>query len=127
MGKLIRDRVPEILDRRGVEFTTTVLDDADFARALRMKILEEAQEVADAETAADLVEEFGDLYEVLMTLAKHEGLDEQDIRTRASAKRETHGGFAGRLFTTSYRYGIVHRIADSTRSLSARHVIGCVA
>ena len=103
MGKLIRDRVPEILDRRGVEFTTTVLDDADFARALRMKILEEAQEVADAETAADLVEELGDLYEVLMTLAKHEGLDEQDIRTRASAKRKTHGGFAGRLFTTSFR------------------------
>jgi predicted house-cleaning noncanonical NTP pyrophosphatase (MazG superfamily) len=103
MGKLIRDRIPEILERRGVEFTTTVLDDAGFSRALRMKVLEEAQEVADAENAADLVEELGDLYEVLLALAEHEGVSEQEIRTRAAAKRETHGGFAGRLFTTSYR------------------------
>jgi predicted house-cleaning noncanonical NTP pyrophosphatase (MazG superfamily) len=103
MGKLIRDRVPERLERRGVEFTTTVLDDAGFARALRLKILEEAQEVADAETPADLVEELGDLYEVLITLAEHEGFDEHDVRMRASAKRASHGGFAGRIFTTSYR------------------------
>jgi len=106
MGKLIRDRVPEILERRGVEFTTTVLNDADFARALREKILEEAKEVAEADTSAALAEELGDLYEVLITLAGHEGFDEQHIRIRAAAKRATHGGFDGRIFTTSYREAI---------------------
>lgn len=83
--------------------TTVVLDDAEFARALRDKIIEEAKEVADATTAAELVEELGDLFEVAMALAEHEGLDERDVRRRARAKRASHGGFDGRLFTTSYQ------------------------
>lgn len=105
MGKLIRDRIPERLAAEGVEVTVVELTGPELVAALRAKVREEAGEVAGADTRAALVEELGDLREVLDALAAAEGVGDEEIRERAAEKRRTHGGFARGLSSTSYDAG----------------------
>ncbi|WP_404501974.1 phosphoribosyl-ATP pyrophosphohydrolase [Arthrobacter sp. GAS37] len=101
MGKLVRDRIPEVVARDGGQIPTRVLDDSEFGRALRDKVREEALEVAQAASREALIEELADLREVAGALARHEGIDEDVVRARADEKRITHGAFDARLLSTS--------------------------
>lgn len=102
MGKLVRDRIPERLAAEGLVITTVEVTGPELVAALRAKVLEEAAEVAGAPDRAALVEELGDLREVLDALAAAEGVGDAEIRERAAEKRRTHGGFTRGLFSTSY-------------------------
>ncbi|WP_125778442.1 nucleoside triphosphate pyrophosphohydrolase [Antribacter gilvus] len=97
MEKLIRDLVPALAAGRGSHLETRVLGGPEFAQALRSKVVEEAQEVAEARTREALVEELADLLEVVSALARVEGIDEGSVRERAEQKRRSHGGFEERL------------------------------
>lgn len=103
MGKLIRDRVPELLEARGEVITTIELRGDELLTALRAKVVEEAAEVAAADTRDALVEELADLREVLSRLGEVAGITDDELRARAADKRRTHGGFDRGLFSTSYR------------------------
>ncbi|MEH0110548.1 nucleoside triphosphate pyrophosphohydrolase [Tersicoccus sp. MR15.9] len=102
MGKLIRDRIPEITTAAGGICGTRVLDDDEYAYQLRAKVIEEATEVAGALGRDHLIEEVGDVLEVVDALLAHEGITMAEVRAAAHAKRQARGGFAGRLFTTDY-------------------------
>ena len=103
MGKLIRDRVPEIVREKGHHIEVRQLTAPEYAAALREKLLEEASEAATAHDRAALVEELADLAEVVCTLAQHEGITEAEIRSQMAAKNRSHGNFDGRMYSTSYR------------------------
>ncbi|MEP0772451.1 nucleoside triphosphate pyrophosphohydrolase [Coleofasciculus sp. FACHB-SPT36] len=55
-NKLVRDRIPEIIHQAGRECKVQVMSEAEYHQALRDKLIEEAQEAAEA-TAQDLVKE----------------------------------------------------------------------
>src|SRR5690554_4477438 len=59
--KLIRDRIPEIIEADGKRAVTEVLDDLAFKRYLDIKLEEELKEYL----VADSVEELADLVEVV--------------------------------------------------------------
>jgi predicted house-cleaning noncanonical NTP pyrophosphatase (MazG superfamily) len=61
-NKLVRDRIPEIIQAAGQEYATEVMSLEEYQQALREKLIEEAQEAADA---SDLISELADLYEVM--------------------------------------------------------------
>jgi predicted house-cleaning noncanonical NTP pyrophosphatase (MazG superfamily) len=96
-GKLIRDRIPEIMDAAGVRYEVAVLDDAAFRSALRAKLLEEATEAASAGSAEELAKEIADLFEVAETLLAVEGVDAEAVRAVQRERREARGGFGRRL------------------------------
>ena len=74
MGKLVRDSL-------GIEPHRLIqLDDTAYERALRDKVIEEATEVFDAETDSDIVEEIGDLLEVLVTLMAFKKIDMDEVQ-----------------------------------------------
>jgi len=58
-NKLVRDRIPDILESQKVRFGVKEMTQAEFCQALRQKLTEEAQEVAEAVEAS-----FESLYNV---------------------------------------------------------------
>ena len=50
--KLVRDRIPEVIQSQGRRPVTRVLDEASYRQALLAKLIEEAQEASHA-TAGD--------------------------------------------------------------------------
>ena len=97
MGKLVRDRIPEIIEASGRTPVVQVLDADSYEEALLDKLLEEAQELGDA-APEDRLEEAADVYEVLLAVADLLGVNFDGIVDRAEAKRAERGGFRDRLW-----------------------------
>jgi predicted house-cleaning noncanonical NTP pyrophosphatase (MazG superfamily) len=91
-NKLVRDRVPEIIRRQDKTCRTCTLDDQEYRQALRVKLLEEAEEAAHA-PEGELGGELGDLLEVITALMEAYGLDETTVDASRRLKREKRGGF----------------------------------
>jgi predicted house-cleaning noncanonical NTP pyrophosphatase (MazG superfamily) len=93
-NKLVRDRIPEIIQAAGQEYAAEVMSLEDYQQALREKLVEEAQEAADAR---DLIGELADLYEVMDALIKVYGIDPDAIAAEQRRKRDERGGFSQRI------------------------------
>ncbi len=63
--KLVRDRIPELAAANGQPARFHQADREEFSRGLRAKLLEEAHEAAAATNPAGLLEELGDVLQVL--------------------------------------------------------------
>lgn len=97
MGKLVRDLIPDLIQRSGRKPSIRVLDENDYVSALHDKLLEEAMELREAEGPARL-EEAADVYEVLRAIAATLRVDMSAIAHVAEAKRNERGGFERRLW-----------------------------
>ncbi len=95
-NKLVRDRIPEIIRQSGNECELSVLSDVEYCQALRVKLLEEAKEVAEAE-GEDLVTELADLYEVIDALMASYGIAGDRVLAEQVKRREARGGFAQKI------------------------------
>ena len=101
MGKLVRDRVPDIIGASGRHYDIRILPLQEYASALSKKLLEEAREVVEA-SPKEILEELADLYEVADAVAKLHGFDTEEVRQLQATKREKRGGFEGRVFLQSF-------------------------
>ncbi|AQZ68545.1 unnamed protein product [[Actinomadura] parvosata subsp. kistnae] len=97
MGKLVRDNIPDIIRQAGREPIVTVLDEADYRKALLAKLFEEATELNEA-APAEVAEEIADVYEVLRALAAVHGHEWAAIEEVAATKRKQRGAFRDRLY-----------------------------
>lgn len=96
-GKLVRDRIPEIIEAAGKTATVRVLDEAELIPALISKLAEEAEELRHAEPD-DRLGELADLHEVLSALTEALGFSGEQVREAARRKRAERGGFSHRLW-----------------------------
>lgn len=95
--KLVRDRIPDIIQNDGhLCGVETLEDNQAFRRALREKLIEEATEAANAPDT-DLAAELADLQEVIDALIDAYGLTPQAVRDLQHRRREERGGFRKRL------------------------------
>jgi predicted house-cleaning noncanonical NTP pyrophosphatase (MazG superfamily)/uracil-DNA glycosylase len=95
-NKLIRDRIPEILDGSGVRYDVQEMREAEYLKALRAKVVEEAREVSGA-PAGELTKEIADLLEVLLAFQKHGGVDMGEVERIRKERLRDRGGFERRL------------------------------
>lgn len=93
-GKLIRDRIPEIIAAQGKECETRILDGAEYHLELERKLQEEVAEYL----ASGAAEELADMMEVIYAIAQENGLSPEDLERLRLEKREQRGGFEGRVF-----------------------------
>ena len=91
--KLIRDNIPEICKKNKQIAVTKTLNDKEYRKALRKKLLEETNEYLKSEELSELA----DILEVVDALAKLQGSDFEDILRLKSKKAETNGAFDKRL------------------------------
>ena len=97
MGKLVRDRIPEIMRADGREPDVRVMDDQEYLASLFDKLLEEAEELRQA-PPEQRMEEAADVYEVLCAIAASLGIDIDGVRAGADQKRRDRGGFSARIW-----------------------------
>ncbi|HEX2312854.1 MAG TPA: NUDIX domain-containing protein [Thermomonospora sp.] len=91
--KLVRDRIPEIIEAAGGHPETRTADEAEYLAALRAKLYEEAGEyVADGDPA-----ELADVLEVVRALASAHGMDPAELERLRAEKAAERGGFTGRV------------------------------
>jgi predicted house-cleaning noncanonical NTP pyrophosphatase (MazG superfamily) len=94
--KLVRDRIPELATANGHPGSFQQATEAEYARSLRAKLLEEAREAATASPAA-LVEELGDVLQVLYALAAEAGYAAAEIECARARTARTHGTYTRRI------------------------------
>ena len=96
---LVRDKMVEKMQSEGILVDYKELSQKDYEDALRKKVIEEAQEVADERNHEKLIYELADLLEVAQTLANTVGITESEILEARKKKREKSGGFTKKHFT----------------------------
>jgi predicted house-cleaning noncanonical NTP pyrophosphatase (MazG superfamily) len=94
--KLVRDHIPELAATNGHPGIFQQATEAEFALWLRAKLLEEAREAATARPA-ELVEELGDVLQVLYALAAEAGYAAAEVECARARKARTHGTYTRRL------------------------------
>lgn len=96
-NKLVRDRIPEIIESGGHRAVTHTLNDGGYRPALLAKLIEEAAEASRASADA-LPAELADVLEVVRALAMTLGLTWEQLLRLTAEKRTQRGGFQDRIF-----------------------------
>lgn len=92
-NKLVRDKIPEKIEKNGEQAVTAQLEKDILIRLLKRKLVEESLEVLDAKDTDDLIAELADVMEVIDSIVKQKGIVFQDILDRKEKKRKKAGGF----------------------------------
>ncbi|OHA56374.1 MAG: hypothetical protein A2441_03485 [Candidatus Veblenbacteria bacterium RIFOXYC2_FULL_42_11] len=92
-NKIVRDKVVAHLTDLGKEPESIEVGPEEALELLKQKLIEEAQEVASADSNKELIRECGDLQEVLDTVIKYAGVDPSIVSAVRKEKFENRGGF----------------------------------
>lgn len=95
-NKLVRDKIPDIIEQSGNQCEIVILSDQDYQQALRQKLIEEATEVAQAQNT-QLAEELADLYEVIDSLLMAAGINPETVVAQQQKKQEERGSFQEKI------------------------------
>jgi predicted house-cleaning noncanonical NTP pyrophosphatase (MazG superfamily) len=105
--KLWRDKMVDIVEQReGSKIYWRQLNDQEFNQNIRIKLLEEAEEVVNAQSRNELIGELADLYEVIDSLTAVNNINIKEIVTEQMRKRDERGGFTGRKFVEKTQHPI---------------------
>lgn len=97
-NKLVRDRIPEIIDSSNKEFSSRVLADEEYILEINKKMHEELAEYEAATTNEDAIEELADLLELIHAAAAVYGTSINDLERIRKDKAKKRGGFDERIF-----------------------------
>ena len=97
-NKLVRDKIPEIIENDDEIVFTHVLGDAEYRLELYKKLNEECMEVATSTSAKETLEELADVLEVVRSIAELNGSQLDDVIQIADRKMLNRGGFQKRIF-----------------------------
>lgn len=98
-NKLVRDRIPEIIESKGSKVKYHVLSESKFKEALMNKLAEEFEELLRADTEEEIIEELADLFSVCFALADSIGRDK--VFDKFTSKNIARGLFKKRYFLES--------------------------
>jgi predicted house-cleaning noncanonical NTP pyrophosphatase (MazG superfamily) len=97
-NKLVRDRIPEIIESTGKNFSTRVLNNEEYITELKNKSFEELQEYVQTTNNEDSIEELADLLEIIHALAEYHGSSIEMVEEIRKVKAEKRGGFKEKIF-----------------------------
>jgi len=92
-NKLVRDKIPEYVRKKGGTPVFHIADDAEYWQKLKEKLLEEAEEFNKAENA----EEFADILEVLEAISDYKKFSKEEVEKIKREKAEERGKFKERI------------------------------
>lgn len=102
-GKLVRDKIPDIIKQNGEEPITRILSDGEYKKELEKKLLEECKEVLESSDESRL-EELADLLEVMLALGRLQGKTFEDIIRICEQKRLKRGAFEEKIYLEKVRW-----------------------
>lgn len=96
-NKLIRDKIPEIINAQGKKCETRILDNEEYLNELNKKLKEELNEYYESGE----IEELADITEIIYAISQHKGASIEEFEKMRQDKRDKRGGFEKRLFLLS--------------------------
>ena len=92
-NKLVRDRIPEIIQASGKKCSTEILSDEEYLKLVDAKLDEELAEYHKDQN----IEELADLLEVIHAATLARGYSLEDLERVRAEKAAKRGGFAKRI------------------------------
>jgi len=99
--KLVRDRIPEIIEASGKTCVTKILSDEEYLNMLDAKLDEELAEYHQDQN----IEELADLLEVIYAAASARGYTLEQLEEVRANKAEKRGGFQKKIFLVEVQEG----------------------
>lgn len=97
-NKLVRDNIPDIIEKDGEIPVTRILLDSEYRTELYKKLLEECNELISAKTSDDIIGEASDVFEVLSAISELEGSNIDKVIETSKKKRLKRGRFTKKIF-----------------------------
>jgi predicted house-cleaning noncanonical NTP pyrophosphatase (MazG superfamily) len=94
MGKLVRDKIPQIIEASGATPLTRILETEEYLSCLETKLDEEVQEFHESKSP----EELADILEVVYALAAAQGCSREQLLDIYTKKNAARGGFEKRIY-----------------------------
>ena len=98
-NKLVRDRIPEIIENDNKSCDIRILDDKEYLEMIDAKLDEELAEYHQDQN----LEELADLLEVLYAATKARGYSLEELEVCRKKKAEKRGTFDKRIFLEEVR------------------------
>jgi len=96
-NKLVRDKIPEIMESKGEKPKFRILSDEEYICSLEQKLDEEVGEYHQDKNA----EELADILEVVFALADVNGCSREELTEIYQKKHGSRGGFSKKYFLIS--------------------------
>ena len=93
-GKLVRDKIPQIIIADGKKPITRILDEEEYLSELDKKLNEEIAEYQEDNS----IEELADVLEVMFAICEARGYSVEELMKVRNSKRDKRGGFEQRIF-----------------------------
>ena len=93
-NKLVRDRIPEIIEATGNQCITRILSDAEYLQMIDIKLDEELAEYHKDQN----IEELADLLELIYAAAVARGYSIEELEATRTDKAQKRGSFDKRIF-----------------------------
>ncbi|MBO9128590.1 nucleoside triphosphate pyrophosphohydrolase [Bacillus sp. 165] len=97
-NKLVRDKIPAIIEQSGKTCTTKILNKEEYIQALKTKSQEELNEYLETTDNESALEELADLIEIIHALAHYHGSSIDEVERIRQKKAEDRGGFMEKVF-----------------------------
>ncbi|MFE8696127.1 phosphoribosyl-ATP pyrophosphohydrolase [Cytobacillus sp. FJAT-53684] len=97
-NKLVRDRIPEIIEKTGKKFSTKLLDNTEYIKELKKKSFEELEEYVNTTNNEEAIEELADVLEIIHALAEYHGASIEKVEEVRQEKARKRGGFKEKIF-----------------------------
>jgi len=97
-NKLVRDKIIDIIEKKGVSHNFRILDDLEYYRELKKKLYEEVNEFEQTTNESDTLEELADILELIHAVLKVHNMNFESLEAVRMEKLEQRGGFDKRLF-----------------------------
>lgn len=92
-NKLVRDRIPDIIEAQGKTCVVEILSDEEYLRMVDAKLDEELAEYHTDQN----IEELADLLEIIFAAAAARGCTREQLEEVRAQKAEERGGFEKKL------------------------------
>jgi predicted house-cleaning noncanonical NTP pyrophosphatase (MazG superfamily) len=97
-NKLVRDKIPEIIEKSGRSCSVKVLGEEEYQQKLKEKLREEMLEFLQSQSDQESIEELADMLEVIYSIAESKGYSQHQLEAIRKEKEGNRGGFKNRLF-----------------------------
>ncbi len=97
INKLVRDNIPKIIKQNNQTPTISILSDKNYLHHLKLKLVEEANEVNNSTSKQELANELADVLEVLEALMNASNISYDEVIKIKDTKAKTNGKFENKI------------------------------
>lgn len=97
-NKLVRDKIPEIIAKQGLNHDTRILNDQEYEKELKKKLTEEVNEYFESEDNSESLEELADVLEIIHSLSQIHGGSIDKVEGIRKQKAIERGRFKDKVY-----------------------------